>query len=158
MTDDLAGIRCAICDRLAPITVADLVGPDPDDTEYTGWSIADLLKPTAPPSGHDALIVATPTGGWMNVPDAIDTEPDPRIRDEDYDDTHRPEFDPDRIMCFSHASPTELDAWLDQLNDTDEIVAQTMRDIRADDVLGRPAGERASDAMMGIPPPDEHDD
>lgn len=130
MTDDLAGIRCAICDRLAPITVADLVGADPDDTEYTGWSIADLLKP----SGHDALIAVAPPGGWMNVPDAIDTEPDPRIRDEDYDDTYRPEFDPDRIMCFSHASATELDAWLDQLNDTDEAIVNVMVDELRDDL------------------------
>ncbi len=36
-----------------------------------------------------------------------------------------------------------------------EIIEQTWRDIRVDEELGRPAGGRASDAMMGIPPPDD---
>jgi len=122
MTYNLAGIPCSICDRLAPITVADITGPDPDSIEYTGWSIADLLKPTAPPSGHDMLLAVASTPGWMPVPEAIDSEPDPRARDANYDETYRPEFDPDRIMCITHASAAELDAWLQQLDDTEAIV------------------------------------
>ena len=134
MTDDLAGIRCAICDRLAPITVADLTGPDPDDasTEYTGWSIADLLKPTAQPSGHDTALVVAETPAWMWVPESIDSESDPRVRDADYDETHRPEFDSDRIMCISHASATELDTWLQQLDDTDEAIVNVVDELHDD--------------------------
>ncbi len=125
MTGDLVGTRCAICDRLAPITVADVIGrerSDDDPTSYAGWSIEGFLAreamPTSPPSGENMLIMIPPGAAWMNVPDAIDTEPDPRARDEQYDETNRPEFDPERIMCSAHASEVEKDAWLDRLNET----------------------------------------
>ncbi len=84
MTGDLVGTRCAICDRLAPITVADVIGRERSDhapTSYAGWSIEGFLAreamPTSPPSGENMLIMIPPGAAWMNVPDAIDTEPAP---------------------------------------------------------------------------------
>ena len=70
----LAGIRCASCGRLAPIAVADVTGPEPDDS-YTGWQVADLRRATAPPSGVDTGLVIAAPPAWMPLPDAIDAEP-----------------------------------------------------------------------------------
>ena len=39
--------------------------------------------------------------------------------------------------------------------EANEIIAQTMRDEAVDDALGPHPGGRPTDAMMGIPPPDE---
>ena len=121
----ISGIRCAICGRAAPITVADVTGPDSGD-EYVGWQVADLLKPTAPPSGVDTGLVIAETPAWMHVPEAIHTEPDPSARDEDYDEMNRPEFDPERVMCVTHACETERDAWSRQLDETEKLTAPSV--------------------------------
>lgn len=80
---NLAGIACARCGQVAPITVEDLAGG----------------------SGDLPTVLPIPDG-YMNVPEsAVD-------RDDEYDGPHQPEFDPDRIMCQGHATPAELAAWL----------------------------------------------
>ena len=65
---------------------------------------------------------------------------------------------PTGLLCPDCQTAEAIVEYMGRRAEADAIIAQTMRDIRVDDVLGRPAGGRASDAMMGIPPPDEHDD
>ncbi len=78
-----SGITCSRCGRVAPITDDELAG------------------------GGEGLPTLLPIpDGWMSSPE-ITVE-----HDGEYDSVHQPQFDPDRIMCQEHATPTELAAWL----------------------------------------------
>jgi len=65
---------------------------------------------------------------------------------------------PTGLLCPDCATDEAIVEYMARMAEADELVAQTMRDEAVDEALGRPAGGRASDAMMGIPPPAEPDD
>jgi len=64
---------------------------------------------------------------------------------------------PTGLQCPNCQTDESIVEYMTRNEETDAIIAQTTRDIAVDDALGPPPGGRRSDAMLGIPPPDDGD-
>ncbi len=64
---------------------------------------------------------------------------------------------PTGLLCPDHQTPETIVEHMTRNEEADALIAQTMRDIRVDEELGRPAGGRASDGMLGTSPPGDGD-
>lgn len=62
---------------------------------------------------------------------------------------------PTGLLCPDCQTDEAIVEYMTRMAEANEIIAQTMRDEAVDDALGPHPGGRPTDAMMGIPPPDE---
>lgn len=92
--------------------------------------IIDVPTIIVPPDTPPANTPFEERLAWIPFPLAAEHEPNASVRDDHYDETNRPEFDTDRIMCApvepdgpGCASPIEVAEYLAQLADVDRTLA-----------------------------------
>lgn len=117
----LAGIPCVRgCGRIAPVDIDEVTG-----------------------TGGDPALLPVLVGrrAWIPVPDiddAVDVDGYPVGGEPDLAD-----LDPGGLICPACSTDAEFDAYYQRLDEADDevtaLIAQTMRDERADEVLGPPA-------------------
>jgi hypothetical protein len=133
--DELAGITCARCDKVAPITAAELRRSDdrPEDRPE-GEEILDDLDLQ--------VIVPTPDGWYAQLEDPID-----HGGEAIQHDVAEPE-ETGRLVCGDHATPEEVAA--QALGEAS--IERTMRE------LAREEGVLPEEEEEGPRDPDDEDD